>query len=100
MAKQIPYFFIIQNNSFPQIQSNQNDQKNVYFYTMKLFLLTFGLLALSFAGIAIKILTKKQGEFSGTCASQSPFLNKEGEPCSLCGKKPDEQNCVPNPSHN
>tara|TARA_B100000989_G_C19234678_1_gene341434 strand:+ start:118 stop:396 length:279 start_codon:yes stop_codon:yes gene_type:complete len=85
---------------FLPVKSNQNDQKNVYFCGMKLFLLTFGLLALSIAGIAIKILTKKQGEFSGTCASQSPFLNKEGKPCSLCGKKPDEQNCVPNPSHN
>lgn len=67
---------------------------------MQLFLLTFGLLALSFAGIAIKIWAKKEGSFSGTCASQSPFLNKEGEPCSLCGKKPEEQNCTPSPSHN
>ena len=44
---------------------------------MQLFLLTFGLLALAFAGIAIKIWAKKEGSFSGTCASQSPFLNKE-----------------------
>jgi len=35
---------------------------------MKLFLITFGLLALAFAGIAIKILIKKDGEFAGTCA--------------------------------
>ena len=60
---------------------------------MKLFLLTFGLLALSFAGIAIKILTKKQGEFSGTCASQSPFLNNSDKPCGICGKIPDGSNC-------
>ncbi|RAV30526.1 membrane or secreted protein [Sinomicrobium soli] len=60
---------------------------------MKLVLLTIGLLALAFAGIAIKIWTKKDGRFAGTCASQSPFLNKSGEPCSFCGKMPDEQEC-------
>ena len=53
---------------------------------MKLFLLSVILIGLSFAGIAIKIWAKKDGEFSGTCASQSPFLNKDGEPCGLCGK--------------
>ncbi len=58
---------------------------------MKLMLLTIGLLALGFAGIAIKILLKKNGEFAGTCASNSPFLNKEGEPCSFCGAAPDEK---------
>jgi hypothetical protein len=67
---------------------------------MKLFLLTFGLLGLAFAGIAIKIWAKKDGRFSGTCASQSPFLNKDGAPCSLCGKMPEEQNCSTTPSHN
>jgi hypothetical protein len=60
---------------------------------MKLFLITFGLLALAFAGIAIKILIKKDGEFAGTCASQSPFLNKDNEPCGFCGKLPDQQEC-------
>ena len=44
---------------------------------MKLFLLSFVLIALSFAGIAIKIILKKNGKFSGTCASQSPFLNNQ-----------------------
>ncbi len=60
---------------------------------MKLALLTIGLLALGFAGIAIKIWAKKDGAFSGTCASQSPFLNKEGEACGMCGKLPSEQDC-------
>lgn len=60
---------------------------------MKLVLLSVGLLALAFAGIAIKIWSKKDGEFSGTCASQSPFLNKDGEACGYCGKLPDEQEC-------
>jgi hypothetical protein len=49
------------------------------------------LLGLGFAGIAVKILLKKDGEFSGTCASNSPFLNKEGEACSFCGALPDEK---------
>lgn len=57
---------------------------------MKLVLITIVLLAIAFAGIAIKIWMKKDGKFAGTCASQSPFLNKNGEPCGMCGKMPDE----------
>ena len=57
---------------------------------MKLLLLVFGLLLLGVAGIAIKIWAKKDGKFAGTCASQSPFLNKEGEACGFCGKLPEE----------
>tara|TARA_B100001758_G_C18395492_1_gene605661 strand:+ start:333 stop:494 length:162 start_codon:yes stop_codon:yes gene_type:complete len=49
------------------------------------------MLAFVFSGIGIKILIKKNGRFSGTCASQSPFLNKKGESCSLCGAKPEEK---------
>ncbi len=60
---------------------------------MKLFLLTIGLLALAFSGIAIKLWAKKDGKFAGTCASQSPFLNSDGQPCSMCGKLPAEQDC-------
>lgn len=56
-----------------------------------LIVLTIGLLGLAFAGIAIKILVKKDGKFAGTCASNSPFLNKEGEACSMCGALPEEQ---------
>lgn len=58
---------------------------------MKLLLITVVLLGLAVAGIAIKIWAKKDGKFAGTCASQSPFLNKEGESCSYCGKSPEEQ---------
>lgn len=60
---------------------------------MKLILLTIGLLALAFAGIAIKIWSKKDGKFAGTCASQNPYLNSGGESCGFCGKLPDEQDC-------
>ncbi len=58
---------------------------------MKLLFITLGLLALGVAGIAIKLWAKKDGEFAGTCASQSPVLNEEGEVCGFCGKMP--ENC-------
>ncbi|QSS96899.1 membrane or secreted protein [Psychroflexus sp. ALD_RP9] len=57
----------------------------------KVLLLSLALLGLAVAGIAIKIWGKKDGKFAGTCASQSPFLNKNGEACSFCGKTPDQQ---------
>lgn len=60
---------------------------------MKLVVLTIGLLAIAFAGIAIKIWSKKDGKFAGTCASQNPYLNKDGEACGMCGKLPTEQDC-------
>ncbi|MCL5246008.1 MULTISPECIES: membrane or secreted protein [Cellulophaga] len=60
---------------------------------MKLVLITIGLLSLGFAGIAIKIWAKKDGKFAGTCASQSPFLNQDGQACGMCGKLPAEQDC-------
>ncbi len=60
---------------------------------MKLILLTVGLLALAFAGIAIKIWSKKDGKFAGTCASQNPYFNNDGEACGFCGKLPEEQDC-------
>ncbi len=58
---------------------------------MQLFLISLVLIGLAFAGIAIKIWAKKDGEFSGTCASNSPFLNEEGESCSFCGASPEEK---------
>lgn len=65
---------------------------------MELFLITVVLLGLAVAGIAIKIWGKKDGKFAGTCASQSPFLNKEGEACGFCGKLPDEAKDCSEPS--
>lgn len=66
---------------------------------MKLLLITFILIGLAVAGIAIKIWAKKDGKFAGTCASQSPFLNKDGEACSFCGKTPEEFKDCSEPSH-
>lgn len=58
---------------------------------MELILITIGLLALGFAGIAIKIWAKKDGKFAGTCASNNPLLQEEGAVCGLCGARPEEQ---------
>ena len=66
---------------------------------MKLLLLTLGLLALAIAGIAIKLWAKKDGEFAGTCASQNPMLNKEGEACGFCGNTPDQFKDCNEPQH-
>ncbi len=66
---------------------------------MKLALLTIGLLLLGVIGLAIKIWAKKDGKFAGTCASQSPFLNQEGESCSFCGRTPEQYKDCNETSH-
>jgi len=58
---------------------------------LTVFLITIFMLAFVFAGIGVKILLKKNGKFAGTCASQSPFLNKEGEACGICGASAEEK---------
>lgn len=58
---------------------------------MLVFLLATVLLGIGFAGIAVKIWAQKGGEFAGTCASNSPFLNEEGASCSFCGASPEEK---------
>ena len=54
---------------------------------MTTILLAIGILALFFILMSVRLIFLKNGEFKGTCASQSPFLNKEGETCGYCGKK-------------
>ncbi|MFC2124851.1 hypothetical protein ACFLU5_08575 [Bacteroidota bacterium] len=51
-------------------------------------------IAIIFIGIfflfmSVRLIFVKDGKFRGTCASQSPYLNKEGESCGMCGKKVD-----------
>ncbi len=58
---------------------------------MKVVLLSIVLLALGFAGIAVKILFKKNGQFAGTCSSNNPMLQKEGAVCGVCGAAPKDQ---------
>jgi len=69
------------------------------FINMKLFVITLVLLGLAIAGIAIKIWAKKDGEFAGTCASQNPMLNTNGEACGFCGKSPDQFEDCNEPQH-
>lgn len=57
---------------------------------MATILLGIGLVGVFFFLMAVRIIFKKDGEFQGTCASQSPFLNKEGVTCSVCGRDPSQ----------
>jgi hypothetical protein len=59
--------------------------------TLKLILVAFILLSIGLLGMAVKIWSKKDGEFAGTCASNSPYLNPEGDSCAICGAEPNEQ---------
>jgi hypothetical protein len=84
----------------------KKDNKNHYLClliknknTVKLFLITLALLGIAIAGIAIKIWAKKDGKFAGTCASQNPMLNKEGEACGFCGKTPEQYENCSEPQH-
>lgn len=58
---------------------------------MKVFLIAIFMLALGFAGIAVKLLFKKNGKFAGTCASNNPMLQDEGASCGVCGARPEEK---------
>ena len=53
---------------------------------MAVFLLTLGVFGLFFALMSVRLIFIKNGEFRGTCATQSPFLAKEGIACGYCGK--------------
>ena len=61
---------------------------------MEIFLISIVLVTVAFSGIAIKLIIKKNGEFSGTCASQSRFLQNSNEPCGICGKIPTSSECA------
>jgi hypothetical protein len=58
---------------------------------MKVILLSIVLLGLAFAGIAIKILLKKNGKFAGTCSSNNPLLQTQDGSCSICGASREEK---------
>jgi hypothetical protein len=57
---------------------------------MTILILSIVILALAIGGLAIKLLVKKNGEFSGTCSSNNPMLKTKGGSCGICGAKPDE----------
>jgi len=58
---------------------------------LKIIFLSIVLLALAFAGIAIKILVKKDGKFAGTCSSNNPLLQKNNGTCGICGATSEER---------
>jgi hypothetical protein len=58
---------------------------------MVTIILSIVLLAIGIAGIAIKLLVKKNGSFSGTCSSNNPLVQGDGEACGICGAKPQEK---------
>jgi len=61
---------------------------------MNVFYATLAIVGGFFALMSVRMIFLKDGQFKGTCASQSPFLNKEGVTCSLCGKEVNsETNC-------
>ncbi len=57
---------------------------------IEVIIISIIILSLAVSGIAIKILIKKNGEFSGTCSSNNPFLNNNNKTCSYCGASPNE----------
>jgi len=54
---------------------------------MTTLLLGIGFVALFFILMSVRLIFVKNGEFKGTCASQNPYLNKEGATCGFCGKE-------------
>lgn len=62
-----------------------------YLCKMTVILISIILVALAVAGIAIKILVKKDGKFAGTCASNNPYFQEEGGACGICGARPQEK---------
>jgi hypothetical protein len=66
---------------------------------MATVLITLGFVALFFTLMSVRLIFLKNGEFKGTCASQSPFLNKEGVTCSFCGKTVDSTSSCGNPEN-
>jgi hypothetical protein len=47
--------------------------------------------------MSVRLLFVKDGEFRGTCASQSPWLNKDGVTCGYCGKTLNEGDACGDP---
>lgn len=58
---------------------------------IKVLLFTILMIGLAFAGIALRILFVKGGEFRGTCATNNPMLKNDIGECSVCGARPEEE---------
>ncbi len=64
---------------------------------MTTFLVATALVGLFFVLMSVRLLFVKNGEFRGTCASQSPYLKKDGVTCGYCGRKVGEGEPCGNP---
>ncbi len=53
---------------------------------MTTILLGIGIIAIFFIFMSVRLIFLKNGEFKGTCASQNPYLNKDGGTCGFCGR--------------
>ena len=63
---------------------------------MAVFLLTLAIFGAFFALMSVRLIFIKDGEFRGTCATQSPYLAKEGITCGYCGRTLGEGEDCPN----
>lgn len=61
--------------------------------------LTLAFVALFFIMMSVRLIFLKDGQFKGTCASQNPYLNKDGDTCGYCGKKVDQETACGNPGN-
>lgn len=57
---------------------------------LPVLIISIALVLIAFALFSVRLLFVKKGEFRGTCASNSPFLQKEGAVCGVCGRKAGE----------
>lgn len=57
---------------------------------LPVLILSIALVLIAFALFSVRLLLVKKGEFRGTCAGNSPFLQKDGVVCGVCGRKAGE----------
>lgn len=60
---------------------------------METLLLGIGFIGLFFIFMSVRLIFLKDGQFKGTCASQNPYLNKDGGTCGYCGRNVNEEGC-------
>ena len=54
---------------------------------MTTVILAILLVGIFFLLMSVRLIFVKGGKFRGTCASESPFLQKDGASCGMCGRK-------------
>ncbi len=71
-----------------KVESTRFVSNSINLPNMVTILVGIGLIGVFFALMSVRLILLKNGEFKGTCASQSPFLQQEGVICNVCGKAP------------